>query len=110
FVARVGLFGKPVADPAAVVHRGNARFTVLTDRLLRLEWAPDGRFEDRSSFAFPTRRGPVPPFSVNDEPGDEPGAGAALVLDTGALRLRYQPDGLAFHPENLAIEATAAPY
>ena len=71
FIARVGMFGEPVADPAAVVRRGNARFTVLTDRLLRLEWAPDGQFEDRSSFAFPTRRGPVPDFTVSDESGDQ---------------------------------------
>jgi hypothetical protein len=106
FIARIGMFGEPVADPAAVLHRGNARFTVLTDRLLRLEWAPDGRFEDRSSFAFPTRRGPVPAFTVSDEQGGN----SAMVLDTGALRLRYRPDGLAFHPDNLAIEATAAPY
>jgi len=102
FVARVGLFGKPVADPAALVQRGNARFTVLTDRLLRLEWAPDGRFEDRSSYAFPTRHGPVPEFTVAEEAG-------ATVLDTGALRLRYQPDGRAFSPANLAIELTALP-
>ena len=28
----------PVADPAAGVTEGNARFTVLTDRLIRMEW------------------------------------------------------------------------
>jgi Glycosyl hydrolases family 31 len=102
FVARIGLFGQPLADPAALVQRGNARFTVLTDRLLRLEWAPDGRFEDRSSYAFPTRRGRVPEFTVAEESG-------ATVLDTGALRLRYRPDGRTFSAANLAIELTGLP-
>ncbi|MFL6162877.1 MAG: TIM-barrel domain-containing protein [Jatrophihabitantaceae bacterium] len=102
FIARIGLFGEPMADPAAVLRRGNARFTVLTDRLVRLEWAPDGRFEDRSSYAFPSRRGPVPAFTVADGSG-------TTVIDTGALRLRYLADGLAFHADNLAIELTALP-
>ena len=35
------------ADPKAMVIKGNCRFTVLTDRFLRLEYAPDGQFEDR---------------------------------------------------------------
>ena len=30
----------PVADPAAVVPFGNARFSILTDRLIRLEYNP----------------------------------------------------------------------
>ncbi len=34
----------PVAREAAVVHFGKARFTVLFDRLLRLEYDRDKRF------------------------------------------------------------------
>ena len=37
------------ADPKACVIKGKCRFTVLTDRFLRLEYAPDGVFEDRPS-------------------------------------------------------------
>ncbi|MGA8041989.1 MAG: hypothetical protein WCA37_04235, partial [Terracidiphilus sp.] len=29
----------PVADPNAIVTLGNARFTVLTPQLIRMEWA-----------------------------------------------------------------------
>lgn len=29
----------PIADPAAVVEYGNARFMVLSDRLIRISWA-----------------------------------------------------------------------
>jgi hypothetical protein len=41
-----------VADPAAVVKAGHARFTVLTPELVRMEWAADDRFEDHPSFVF----------------------------------------------------------
>ncbi len=49
----------PIADPAAVVTAGNMRFTVLTSRLLRLEYSPTGAFEDRPSQAFWFRRQPM---------------------------------------------------
>ena len=52
----------PVADPKAVVVVGNARFTVLTPQLIRMEWAADGKFEDHASFVFLNRRLPVPKF------------------------------------------------
>ncbi len=52
----------PVADPRAVVVIGNARFTVLTPELIRMEWAADGKFEDHASFVFINRRLPVPKF------------------------------------------------
>ena len=41
----------PRAAPGAVVvaGHGGARFTLLTDRLLRMEAAPGGVFEDRAS-------------------------------------------------------------
>ena len=52
----------PVADPRAVVVLGNARFTVLTPELIRMEWAADGKFEDHASFVFINRRLPVPKF------------------------------------------------
>ena len=53
----------PVADPKAVVTIGNARFTVLTSELIRMEWAADGKFEDHASFVFLNRRLPAPDFS-----------------------------------------------
>ena len=44
--------GNPVADPTATLTLGNARFTVLTPELIRMEWAADGNFEDHASFVF----------------------------------------------------------
>ncbi|MBN8644586.1 MAG: DUF5110 domain-containing protein [Planctomycetes bacterium] len=46
----------PVADPHSVVTVGNTRLTFISKRILRVEWSPDGVFEDRASFAFVNRR------------------------------------------------------
>ncbi len=93
---RIRFRGDPIADPAAVVAAGRARFTVLTGRLLRLEWSADRRFEDRASYAFPVRVGPVPEFTSTTE-------GDTTTVDTGDLLLRYTDDGRPFHPGNLSI-------
>ena len=60
-------WGQPAAPAAAVVlsARGTARFTVLTPRLLRLEYSPDARFEDARTLAVWNSALPaVPPFST----------------------------------------------
>ncbi len=92
---RIGFRGDPVANPKNLVSMGRARFTVLTPRLLRLEWSEAGLWEDRATFAFPVRNGPAQAYETWLE-------GDVLVLDTGALRLRYRPDG-PFSDENLSI-------
>ena len=83
-----------VADAAAVVVVGEARFTVLTPRLIRMEYAPDGHFEDRPSQVFWYRRQPVPTFEARRE-------GDGLTLSTEALRLVY--GGGDFAPESLSV-------
>lgn len=35
----------PVANESSVVVSGDARFTVLTERMIRIEWAIGGKFE-----------------------------------------------------------------
>ncbi|MRS02956.1 hypothetical protein EG832_07000, partial [bacterium] len=52
----------PVALTEAVVIAGCARFTVLTDRLIRLEFDQEKHFEDRPSLVFWHRLQPVPVF------------------------------------------------
>ena len=93
---RVRFRGRPVANPASVVVDGQVRLTVLTPRLLRLEWSDAGAFEDRGSYAFPTRHAAAPPFAVARE-------GGVLVVDTGALTLRYVRDSGRFTGRNLSI-------
>ncbi|MBA3825457.1 MAG: DUF5110 domain-containing protein [Ktedonobacterales bacterium] len=96
FRERVRLTGDAVAQAAAVVVRDTVRFTVLTARLLRLEWSPTGDFTDAATFAFPHRSGEVPPFTVQDD-------GEHLQIDTGALLLTYRLGSGRFTPANLAI-------
>jgi alpha-glucosidase (family GH31 glycosyl hydrolase) len=86
----------PLADPAAVVSGPHVRFTVLTDRLLRLEFSPIDRFEDNPSQAFWYRRQPVPQFqaSVSDK---------AIRLETEYLRLEYRIDRGGFTRSCLSI-------
>src|SRR5664279_3083071 len=100
FVARLQISGEPMANTAAQVHVGNARFTVLTSRLLRLEYSPNSSFEDRGSYSFPNRRADVPRFTVHDD-------GRTTVIDTGELVVRFQPDGQPFHAGNMRIDVIA---
>ncbi len=76
----------PVANPQAVVVLGHARFTVLKPRLIRMEWAADGKFENHASFVFLNRNLTVPPFTQKVV---RTNAGQVLTLNTDALHLRY---------------------
>src|SRR6201996_3960694 len=88
----------PVANPQAVVTQGNARFTVLTPQLIRMEWAADGKFEDHPSFVFLNRRLPVPKFTHTEQNGK-------LTIETSALQLTYTGTD-KFTADNLTITFT----
>jgi alpha-glucosidase (family GH31 glycosyl hydrolase) len=87
----------PLADSQAVITVENARFTVLTSRLIRLEWASDGGFQDFASFVFINRLLPVPDFRVEEQDG-------WLIIRTEFLQLRYRQGLGMFAKENLNIE------
>ncbi|MHC4427628.1 MAG: glycoside hydrolase family 31 protein [Planctomycetota bacterium] len=87
----------PTADPASTVRCGHARFTVLTAALLRLEWSPDGRFEDGASQVVINRHLPPAPFEV--EHGRQ-----SVTIRTGALTLRYRDAERPFDASTLRIE------
>jgi len=91
----------PVADPKAVVTVGNARFTVLTPQLIRMEWSADGKFEDHASFVFLNRRLPVPRVTTANQSSD----GVELwTIKTDALTVSYMPSGDGhFTSNNLSI-------
>lgn len=83
----------PKADAKAVVTSGNARFTVLTPKLIRMEWSADGQFEDRATLTFVNRETPVPEFKVRESK-------SKLTITTPALTLTYLKNG-KFSDKNL---------
>ena len=87
------------ADPRAVITCGNARFSLLKSRLIRMEYDPAGQFTDQASQVFWHRSQPVPPFSQTCE-------GGWLTVETDDLILRYKIGG-EFHWRDLQIELRA---
>ncbi len=83
------------ADPAAVVTSGNARFTVLTPRLIRMEWSENAVFEDRATLSFVNRRLPVPEYKVTR-------CGAKVTVKTSDAVLVYKGPG-KFDASNLSV-------
>jgi alpha-glucosidase len=102
-------FNNPVADPRAVVIFRNARFTVLTPQMIRMEWVKSGSFEDHASLVFLNRRLPVPIYTHSvsrDQNGLE-----RLEIKTSALTLVYAPqapDAGKFSESNLHITLEVA--
>lgn len=72
---------------------------MLTDRLLRCEYAADGAFEDRPTLSVVDRRFPAVAFDVRDE-------GRALTVDTGAVQLHCADVTRPFAPERLSARMT----
>jgi alpha-glucosidase (family GH31 glycosyl hydrolase) len=92
--ARYDFQTKPLAHPDAIVSGEKYRFTVLTDGLLRFEWAEDGKFEDRASTFAVNRELAVPEFYVWDR-------GHAIEIVTHRFHVIY--DKKKFTPEGFAV-------
>ncbi|KAF2205173.1 alpha-xylosidase [Delitschia confertaspora ATCC 74209] len=85
----------PVAHPSAIVSGEKYRFTLLTDGLLRYEWAEDGKFEERASTFAIRRKLAVPDFSVWDR-------GQGLEIVTKRFHLIYNKE--KFSSEGFAVQ------
>ena len=85
-----------ILPPDQSVLRGDCwRITVLTDRLLRLEYSRQGQFPDSATQLAVNRHFPPVSFRVTEYEGK-------LVLTTSALRLTY--DRRPFSPDGLMVE------
>ena len=84
----------PMPAEGAVIRGEGWRVTVLTDRLLRLEFEPGGNFCDTATQTVINRVFPLPDFRAETKNG-------WLTVETDALRLQY--DGKPFSPEGLSV-------
>lgn len=90
--ARYDFKTRHVAHPDAVVAGDKYRFTILTDGLMRFEWAEDGKFEDRASTFAINRRLAVPDYFIWDR-----GHGIEIVtkrLHVVYNKKKFSSDGL----------------
>jgi alpha-glucosidase (family GH31 glycosyl hydrolase) len=87
----------PVPNMDSVVTAKNVRFTVLADRLIRLEYSPEDRFEDRPSQAFWYRDQPVPKFKKT-------ATASSVEIETDFLHLKYQVTAKGFTARTLSVK------
>jgi alpha-glucosidase (family GH31 glycosyl hydrolase) len=90
----------PLPDPGAVITGPQVRFSVLTSRLLRLEYSPAGSFEDRPSQAFWHRCLPLPQFQLCSSP-------ESIEIETEHLHLNYVISPKGFVADTLSVEVKA---
>ncbi|MEJ5944790.1 TIM-barrel domain-containing protein [Pseudokineococcus basanitobsidens] len=90
----------PAPANAAQVRGTCYRFTVLTSRLVRMEWSDDGVFVDRPTAVVADRDFPVPDFSVERD-------GDAVQIRTEHVHLHF--DGRAFSTSGLSAAVLGAP-
>lgn len=93
----------PIANPSAVVTSGNARFTVLTPEMIRIEYSDKGVFEDRATFVVQNRKIDVPAFEKAEDID-------CVYITTDKLKLKYRkgsdPRTQPASPNNLSITMT----
>jgi hypothetical protein len=93
--AAIAILATGAAPAGAAVTDGHARFEVLTPTLIRLEYAADGRFEDRPSLTAPSR-GLHAAYTTSVRHG-------IRVIRTSRMTLRYRRGSGAFAAGNLLV-------
>ena len=88
---------KPIAKAKAIVIAPNVRFTVLTDRIIRIEYNKDNIFEDRPSQVFWYREQPLPRFKKTVTP-------KVVEIETEYFHLTYKIGRAGFTSRNLSIK------
>ncbi len=85
---------RPLANPANCIQGDCYRITLLTEKLVRLEYAADGKFEDGATQTVWNRDFPPVPYTLSRRSG-------GIVISTARLQLVY--DEQAFSPGGLSI-------
>lgn len=96
------IFAPPLqADVGGIETFGPARFTVVTPQLIRMEYAPDGKFVDAPSWFARNRTAHDAHYQVQQ-------TGRTLTIDTGVIHLVYTNDGQSFDGNNLQADIKTA--
>ena len=90
-------FGAAQASHRATVSAGNARFQVLGDGLIRMEYSPTGSFEDAPTVNVLNRRFGVPRYRATT-------SGGWLTIRTSRATLRYRLGSGPFGPNNTSVQ------
>jgi len=85
------------ADKKAITEADNARFTVLTPRLIRMEWDSGKAFDDHASFVVLNRNLPVPAYTTDKRDG-------WIYIRTAEVELSYKLNSGAFNKDNLKVK------
>ena len=89
------------ADLKCIVQGDKWRFSVLSEKVIRMEYSESGEFVDRKTQIVLNRRFPVPDFTVTDK-------GDSLQISTRYLLLTY--DKKPFSSEGLQIQMMGNPW
>jgi len=79
----------------SVVVTGNARFTIISPTLIRLEYSTKSKFIDNPSLFAANRSVYFEDSKIRQTPTE-------TVIDTGSIVLTYKPDGKPFSDKNLS--------
>ena len=103
-IAELVVLGFLVTTPASLraqtpgmVIDGHARFTVITPNLIRIEYAPDGKFIDLPSWFAVNRQ-------IRDTDAKITMQDGKVDIDTGAIHLAYHDNGQPINGGNLSAE------
>jgi hypothetical protein len=94
-------FGAAKAAKQATVLADDARFEVLGDGLIRMEYSPSGTFEDAPTVNVLNRRFAVPPYRVTR-------SGGWLTIRTSEATPRYRLGSGPFGPDNTSVQVANA--
>lgn len=92
---------RPIALKENVICGESCRFTVLTPRLIRMEYSKQNLFENRPSQSVFYRDFPTVSYEVLRDNGQ-------LIIDTGDLHVIYK-EGKSFSPETLQVSLKKEP-
>ena len=60
-------YSRAASDKKVVVQGANYRFSIITERVVRLEFSPSGQFNDRPTQLIKNRHIGLPDFSVRQD-------------------------------------------